>query len=76
LREKESKMELEIENLYSRAEVASHNALDDLWFIVSDKVYDLTEFQEKHPGGKKSESCPSFCLLFSCFSYDLLKLEF
>jgi len=37
-------------------EVASHNKPDNLWIIVDEDVYDLTKFQEEHPGGKKSTS--------------------
>ncbi|KAI0475365.1 acyl-CoA dehydrogenase NM domain-like protein [Xylariaceae sp. FL0804] len=38
---------------FSKDAVASHNKGDDLWIIVDDDVYDLTKFQEEHPGGKK-----------------------
>jgi len=36
---------------YSRAEVARHNKRDDLWIIIDDDVYDLTDFGFLHPGG-------------------------
>jgi cytochrome b involved in lipid metabolism len=42
---------------YSRAQVATHNKPEDLSIIISGQVYNITEFQEKHPGGKKSEPC-------------------
>ena len=41
---------------FSAADVASHKTGSDLWIIVDEDVYDLTNFQEEHPGGKKSES--------------------
>ena len=40
---------------YSASDVAAHKKPDDLWIIVDDDVYDLTKFQEEHPGGKKSK---------------------
>jgi alkylation response protein AidB-like acyl-CoA dehydrogenase len=38
---------------FSAADVASHKTASDLWIIVDEDVYDLTNFQEEHPGGKK-----------------------
>lgn len=35
---------------FSKADVASHNKGDDLYIIVDDDVYDLTKFQDDHPG--------------------------
>jgi L-lactate dehydrogenase (cytochrome) len=32
-------------------EVAKHNTPDDLWVIVGDEVFDLTNFAPQHPGG-------------------------
>jgi Acyl-CoA dehydrogenase, N-terminal domain/Cytochrome b5-like Heme/Steroid binding domain len=38
----------------SKEEVASHNKpAESLLIIVDDDVYDLTQFQDEHPGGKK-----------------------
>jgi cytochrome b involved in lipid metabolism len=39
---------------FSTADVAAHNKGNDLWIIVDEDVYDLTKFQDEHPGGKKS----------------------
>jgi cytochrome b involved in lipid metabolism len=41
---------------FSTADVASHNKADNLYIIVDEDVYDLTKFQDDHPGGKKSTS--------------------
>ncbi|EME89761.1 uncharacterized protein MYCFIDRAFT_160920 [Pseudocercospora fijiensis CIRAD86] len=38
---------------FSTADVAKHNKGDDLYIIVDQDVYDLTKFQDEHPGGKK-----------------------
>ncbi|EOA81690.1 hypothetical protein ACJQWK_10696 [Exserohilum turcicum] len=38
---------------FSAADVASHKTASDLWIIVDEDVYDLTTFQDEHPGGKK-----------------------
>ncbi|CAK7213203.1 hypothetical protein SBRCBS47491_001722 [Sporothrix bragantina] len=32
-------------------DIAAHNRLDDLWLVVDNVVYDLTEFADHHPGG-------------------------
>jgi len=40
---------------FSSADVAAHNKADNLWIIVDEDVYDLTKFQDEHPGGKKSK---------------------
>jgi len=36
---------------YTRAEVKKHNSADDIWVIISNEVYDLTSWIDKHPGG-------------------------
>ena len=36
------------------AEVNQHNKADDLLIIVQNKVYDITDFVEDHPGGADS----------------------
>jgi len=38
---------------FSQSDVASHNKADSLWIVVDGDVYDLTKFQDDHPGGKK-----------------------
>ncbi|CAK7240715.1 MAG: hypothetical protein STHCBS139747_002162 [Sporothrix thermara] len=32
-------------------EIAAHNRREDLWIVVDNVVYDLTEFADHHPGG-------------------------
>ncbi|KAI7851105.1 cytochrome b5-like heme/steroid binding domain-containing protein [Circinella umbellata] len=39
--------------LFSYEEVAKHNTRNDLWMIVSGKVYDITPFVDEHPGGEE-----------------------
>ncbi|KAK5064337.1 hypothetical protein LTR84_000170 [Exophiala bonariae] len=38
---------------FSSADVATHNKANNLYVIVDEDVYDLTTFQDEHPGGKK-----------------------
>lgn len=35
---------------FSTNDVSSHNKPDSLWIIVDEDVYDLTKFQDDHPG--------------------------
>ncbi|KAH7103684.1 FMN-dependent dehydrogenase-domain-containing protein [Auriculariales sp. MPI-PUGE-AT-0066] len=32
-------------------EVAKHNSRESCWVVIADRVYDVTEFLESHPGG-------------------------
>lgn len=34
-------------------EVSKHNMREDCWIVINDKVYDVTQFLEKHPGSAK-----------------------
>jgi cytochrome b involved in lipid metabolism len=35
---------------FSQADVASHNKPNDLYVTIDEDVYDLTQFQDEHPG--------------------------
>merc|ERR1712137_1383778 len=37
---------------YTREEVGTHCSYDDAWIIVDDKVYDVSDWAYKHPGGR------------------------
>lgn len=36
--------------VFSTSDVASHNKGDDMYIIVDGDVYDITKFQDDHPG--------------------------
>lgn len=42
------------ERTFSPAEVAKHVTDTDCWVILHEKVYDVTDFLDDHPGGKKA----------------------
>jgi len=39
--------------IYGSSEISSHNKKNTLWLVISGKVYDLTIFQNEHPGGSE-----------------------
>lgn len=39
---------------YSRDEVAQHTQEGDIWVIIENDVYNLSQFLQEHPGGVKS----------------------
>jgi len=40
--------------MYSVANVASHNSSQSCWAIIENKVYDLTQWISNHPGGERA----------------------
>jgi len=36
---------------YAWEEVAEHDAEESMWVVANDKVYDVTKFWMRHPGG-------------------------
>ena len=38
---------------FSQNDVSAHSKPDNLWIIVDQDVYDMTKFQEEHPGKLK-----------------------
>lgn len=40
------------DHVYSLDEVAKHTSKSDLWIVVWNYVYDITKYQEEHPGGR------------------------
>jgi len=43
---------------FSLSEVAKHNKVSDCWIVIKGKVYEVTDYIDKHPGGK---IISSFC---------------
>jgi len=38
---------------YTYADVAAHDSKHDLWMVVHDKVYNVGNFVDEHPGGEE-----------------------
>ena len=41
------------EHVYTLEDVAKHRKRDDCWTVWKGKVYDMTSYVDKHPGGDK-----------------------
>ena len=39
--------------IYSASEVAKHKSKESLWVVNQGKVYDVTDFARRHPGGEE-----------------------
>ncbi|KAL3699421.1 hypothetical protein R1sor_017443 [Riccia sorocarpa] len=37
---------------YTAEEVSKHNSEKSVWLIIKDKIYDVTEYLNEHPGGE------------------------
>lgn len=42
--------------LYTLKDVFEHNKPNDMWLVIDNEIYDVSKFQNKHPGGAKSKS--------------------
>jgi hypothetical protein len=49
-KEKEGEAKKEV-RIFTKAEVAKHDTVNDCWMIINGKVYDVTPFVDEHPGG-------------------------
>lgn len=38
---------------YTRHQVAQHCSPESCWVVVADKIYNITNYIQKHPGGKE-----------------------
>lgn len=38
---------------YTVEDVSNHNTSDDIWIIINNDVFDITDFIDEHPGGKQ-----------------------
>lgn len=45
-------MTIRIATMLDGAEIAKHNSPDSCWLVIHGKVYDVTKFLDKHPGGR------------------------
>ena len=36
---------------YTMEEVAQHSTHEDCWFVINDRVYDVSTYSPRHPGG-------------------------
>jgi cytochrome b involved in lipid metabolism len=48
---KKMQQDWQLNHKYTLSEVQQHSSLDDCWMVIFDKVYNITEFVNEHPGG-------------------------
>lgn len=53
---------------YDVAEIARHNVRTDCWLLINNKIYDVTAYFGKHPGG--ASTIAADCGKESTVSYD------
>ncbi|XP_063847409.1 cytochrome b5-like isoform X2 [Scylla paramamosain] len=41
------------QKVFTLEEVAKHKTPDSCWFVIHDKVYDVSKFLDEHPGGEE-----------------------
>ncbi|XP_063970079.1 cytochrome b5-like [Lytechinus pictus] len=51
--EQEQKKESTDAKIYSLDEVKKHKTSSSLWLVIHNKVYDVTDFLDEHPGGEE-----------------------
>lgn len=64
---------------FTLAEVATHNSTNDCYFVIQNKVYDVSSYDKKHPGGSSTitDNCGTevtglFASIHSNRAWDLL----
>jgi Cytochrome b involved in lipid metabolism len=57
--------------IFTQSDVAAHSKPDSLWIVIDGDVYDLTKFQDEHPGA--SGCAGSFTAAGVSFRFQLLK---
>lgn len=64
---------------WSITEVAKHNTPEDLWIIIDNKVYDVTSWLSRHPGGSVilkfggADASDQFAAFHQPFTYERLR---
>ena len=41
------------EKRFARGQVQMHRSMNDCWVIIHNKIYDVTQFINQHPGGSR-----------------------
>jgi cytochrome b involved in lipid metabolism len=54
--------------IYTIEEVSVHNTEQNLWVALNGKVYNLTEFVAKHPGGQSALANVAGTDITDCFT--------
>ena len=42
-----------LQKMFTLEEIKEHDKKDDKWIVIHGKVYDISNFMKKHPGGAR-----------------------
>ena len=72
---------IDLQNIYTWEDVKEHDQNNDKWIVLDGKIYNISNFMKKHPGGARvigayggQDATVSYILIHVCqFFFKILK---